>query len=58
MYTRYSVDVGGTVIEVAAQNTASDHSDAQRQIGRAGEADLDEEFVPTARGDPSRRRAE
>ena len=34
MYTRYRVDVGGTVIEVAAQNTASDHSDAQRQIGR------------------------
>ena len=35
MYTRFRVDVGGTVIEVAAQNTASDHSDAQRQIGRA-----------------------
>ena len=35
MYTRYRVDVGGTVIEVAAQNTASDHSDAQRQVGRA-----------------------
>jgi hypothetical protein len=35
MYTRYRVDVGGAVIEVAAQNTASDHSDAQRQVGRA-----------------------
>jgi len=35
MYTRYRVDVGGTVIEVAAQNTASDHSDAQSQVGRA-----------------------
>ena len=34
MYTRYRVDVDGAVIEVAAQNTASDHSDAQRQIGR------------------------
>ena len=35
MYTRYRVDVGGAVIEVAAQNTAADHSDAQRQIGRS-----------------------
>ncbi len=34
MYTRYRVDVGGAIIEVAAQNTATDHSDAQRQIGR------------------------
>jgi putative spermidine/putrescine transport system ATP-binding protein len=34
MYTRYRVEVGGAVIEVAAQNTATDHSDAQRQIGR------------------------
>jgi putative spermidine/putrescine transport system ATP-binding protein len=35
MYTRYRVDVGGAVIEVAAQNTATGHSDAQRQIGRS-----------------------
>jgi putative spermidine/putrescine transport system ATP-binding protein len=35
MYTRYRVDVLGAMIEVAAQNTASDHSDAQRQVGRA-----------------------
>jgi putative spermidine/putrescine transport system ATP-binding protein len=35
MYTRYRVDVGGSMVEVAAQNTAADHSDAQRQIGRS-----------------------
>ncbi len=35
MYTRYRVDVGGAIVEVAAQNTAADHSDAQRQVGRS-----------------------
>jgi hypothetical protein len=35
MYTKYRVDVGGAIVEVAAQNTAADHSDAQRQVGRS-----------------------
>jgi putative spermidine/putrescine transport system ATP-binding protein len=35
MYTKYRVDVGGAIVEVAAQNTAADHSDAQRQLGRS-----------------------
>ncbi|HSO51044.1 MAG TPA: ABC transporter ATP-binding protein [Acidimicrobiia bacterium] len=34
MYTRYRVDIGGAVIEVAAQNTAAEHDDAQSQVGR------------------------
>jgi putative spermidine/putrescine transport system ATP-binding protein len=34
MYTRYRVDVGGSIVEVAAQNAAVDHSDAQGQVGK------------------------
>ncbi|HEU5113244.1 MAG TPA: ABC transporter ATP-binding protein [Acidimicrobiia bacterium] len=34
MYTRYRVDVGDGVIEVAAQNTGISHSEAQQQVGR------------------------
>jgi putative spermidine/putrescine transport system ATP-binding protein len=33
MYTRYRIDIGGTVLEVASQNTTSDRSDVERQVG-------------------------
>jgi putative spermidine/putrescine transport system ATP-binding protein len=34
MYTRYRVQVEDAIVEVASQNTAVGHSDAQRQVGR------------------------
>jgi putative spermidine/putrescine transport system ATP-binding protein len=33
MYTRYRVDVGGTVIEVASQNTTVGRTEAEEQVG-------------------------
>jgi putative spermidine/putrescine transport system ATP-binding protein len=33
MYTRFRVDIGGTIIEVASQNTATGRSDAEQQVG-------------------------
>ena len=34
MYTRYRIDVGDGVVEVAAQNTSVSHSEAEQQVGR------------------------
>ena len=33
MYTRYRVDIGGAVIDVASQNTTADRQDPERQVG-------------------------
>lgn len=33
MYTRYRVDIGGAVIDVASQNTTADRQDTERQVG-------------------------